>query len=284
VGPRRTPCTAATAAASPTMPTAASSSPTLQLPPPDRRRRTPRSTGSRRRSARSEDVVAGWRAMSLESTQPCHHRRLRRPPARATATPLNHPITLASNFRGEEGVYSRTHGTPGWIGLEEAVGALEGGLCVSYSSGMAAAAAALFALAPKVLVLPTSSYLGRASAGRRSRAPGPPGGSLRRHRRHCGRRRGHPRCRRGVGGDADQPDARCRRRAGHLRRRLGCRCQGGGGQHVRHAHLCPPPRRRRHHRRAQRHQVHRRPQRPAHRPGHRRRRGHPRPVCCRPAW
>ena len=74
--------------------------------------------------------------------------------------PLNHPMTLASNFRGEEGVYSRTHGTPGWIGLEEAVGALEGGHCVSYSSGMAAAAAALFALAPKVLVLPTSSYLG----------------------------------------------------------------------------------------------------------------------------
>ena len=74
--------------------------------------------------------------------------------------PLNHPITLASNFRGEEGVYSRTHGTPGWIGLEEAVGALEGGRCVSFSSGMAAAAAALFALAPKVLVLPTSSYLG----------------------------------------------------------------------------------------------------------------------------
>jgi len=74
--------------------------------------------------------------------------------------PLNHPITLASNFRGEEGVYSRTHGTPGWVGLEEAVGALEGGRCVSFSSGMAAAAAALFALAPKVLVLPTSSYLG----------------------------------------------------------------------------------------------------------------------------
>ena len=59
--------------------------------------------------------------------------------------PLNHPITLASNFRGEEGVYSRTHGTPGWIGLEEAVGALEGGRAVSFSSGMAAAAALFLA-------------------------------------------------------------------------------------------------------------------------------------------
>ncbi len=74
--------------------------------------------------------------------------------------PLNHPVVLASNFRGEEGVYTRTHGTAGWIGLEEAVGALEGGRAVAFGSGMAAASAALFALAPKVLVLPTFSYLG----------------------------------------------------------------------------------------------------------------------------
>ena len=74
--------------------------------------------------------------------------------------PLNHPIVLASNYRGEEGEYTRTHGTPGWIGLEEAVGALEGGRAVSFASGMAAASAAIFALAPKVLVLPTYSYLG----------------------------------------------------------------------------------------------------------------------------
>jgi len=74
--------------------------------------------------------------------------------------PLNYPIVMASNFRGEAGEYTRTHGTPGWIGLEEAVGALEGGRAVSFSSGMAAAAAALFALAPRVLVLPSYSYLG----------------------------------------------------------------------------------------------------------------------------
>ena len=49
--------------------------------------------------------------------------------------PLNHPIVLASNYRGEAGEYTRTHGTPGWIGLEEAVGALEGGRCVAFSSG-----------------------------------------------------------------------------------------------------------------------------------------------------
>jgi cystathionine gamma-synthase len=74
--------------------------------------------------------------------------------------PLNHPIVLASNFRGEAGDYSRTHGTPTWHALEDAVGALEGGEALAFSSGMAAAAAALFALAPRVLVLPTNSYLG----------------------------------------------------------------------------------------------------------------------------
>ena len=74
--------------------------------------------------------------------------------------PLNQPLVLASNIRGAEGAYSRTHGTPTWHALEEAVGALEGGQAVAYSSGMAAASCIVFALAPRVLVLPTYSYLG----------------------------------------------------------------------------------------------------------------------------
>jgi len=74
-------------------------------------------------------------------------------------SPLNQPIVLASNFR-EGGEYTRTHGTDGWTALEQAVGALEGGRAVSYASGMAAAAAAVYALAPKVVVIPTVSYLG----------------------------------------------------------------------------------------------------------------------------
>ena len=74
--------------------------------------------------------------------------------------PLNHPIVLASNVRGEAGEYARTHGTRTWEGLEEAVGALEGGRATAYATGMAAASAVLFALAPRVLVLPTYSYLG----------------------------------------------------------------------------------------------------------------------------
>lgn len=74
--------------------------------------------------------------------------------------PLNHPVVLASNFRGEAGDYSRWIGTPTWHALEEAVGALEGGTAVSFASGMGACSGTLFALAPKVLVIPSNSYMG----------------------------------------------------------------------------------------------------------------------------
>ncbi len=73
--------------------------------------------------------------------------------------PLNTPIVLASNFR-EGGDYGRTHGTDTWASLETALGALEGGRAITYSTGMAAAAAIVYALAPKVIVLPRYSYLG----------------------------------------------------------------------------------------------------------------------------
>ena len=77
----------------------------------------------------------------------------------AAGDPLNQPIVLASNFR-EGGEYTRTHGTETWAALETAVGALEGGKAIAFSSGMAAAAAIVYALAPKVIVIPTFSYLG----------------------------------------------------------------------------------------------------------------------------
>ena len=73
--------------------------------------------------------------------------------------PLNQPIVLASNFRAG-GEYTRTHGTETWAALETAVGMLEGGSAIAYSSGMAAASAIVYALAPKVVVIPTFSYLG----------------------------------------------------------------------------------------------------------------------------
>ncbi len=78
---------------------------------------------------------------------------------RRPGAPLNAPIVLASNFR-ESGEYSRDGGTETWQALEEALGALEGGRAVTFASGMAAASAAIHALAAKVMVLPTVSYMG----------------------------------------------------------------------------------------------------------------------------
>lgn len=73
--------------------------------------------------------------------------------------PLNHSIVLASNVRASDH-YARTHGTSTWAALEEAMGALEGGRCVSYASGMAAANALIFAMRPRIVIIPRVSYLG----------------------------------------------------------------------------------------------------------------------------
>ncbi len=58
--------------------------------------------------------------------------------------PLNHPITPASNFRpGGARWYARTEATDTVEALELAIGGLEGGPTLVFSSGMAAAAAVL---------------------------------------------------------------------------------------------------------------------------------------------
>jgi cystathionine gamma-synthase len=57
-------------------------------------------------------------------------------------SPLNVPMVPASNFLLGSGIqYSRENSTPTWNALETIVGGLEGGECIAYSSGMAAAAA-----------------------------------------------------------------------------------------------------------------------------------------------
>lgn len=56
--------------------------------------------------------------------------------------PLNHPLVTASTYRlGGDRTYSRGEGTPTVAAFEEAIGQLEGGWAVAYSSGMAAVAA-----------------------------------------------------------------------------------------------------------------------------------------------
>lgn len=62
--------------------------------------------------------------------------------------PLNTPLIPASNFRKGAGTqYSREDATPTWNALETLVGELEGGECIAFSSGMAAAAAVFGQLA-----------------------------------------------------------------------------------------------------------------------------------------
>ena len=75
--------------------------------------------------------------------------------------PLNAPITMASTYvAGGELEYGR-YGNPTWTALEAAIGALEGGRCLAYSSGMAAVTSLLdlVALGDKVVV-PRHSYNG----------------------------------------------------------------------------------------------------------------------------
>jgi cystathionine gamma-synthase len=75
--------------------------------------------------------------------------------------PLNVPPVLASTYRdGAVARYGRW-GNPTWEALEGALGALEGGSAVAFSSGQAATAAVLEGLAPgSVVVHPTCAYTG----------------------------------------------------------------------------------------------------------------------------
>jgi cystathionine gamma-synthase len=88
-------------------------------------------------------------------------------PDHAAGEPLNVPIVLASNFhaRADTGpdsrAYSRTDATPGWEALETAVGQVEGGHAVAFSSGMAAIAAVLDLVpAGGRIVAPADCYFG----------------------------------------------------------------------------------------------------------------------------
>ena len=87
-------------------------------------------------------------------------------PGHAADGPLNTPIVLASNFHacstGEDGrAYSRADAAPGWEALETAVGQVEGGHAVAFSSGMAAVAAVLDLVpAGSRIVAPEDCYFG----------------------------------------------------------------------------------------------------------------------------
>ena len=91
---------------------------------------------------------------------------------RPSEGPLSPPVVLAANYRTYG--YAREDGTPTWAALEAALGELEGGVTVAFSTGMAAAGAVLEPLPVGARVVgPAVGYTGvrmllreRATAGR----------------------------------------------------------------------------------------------------------------------
>ena len=75
--------------------------------------------------------------------------------------PLNVPITMASTYvAGGEREYGR-YANPSWTAFEDTLGALEGGRCLSFASGLAAVATVLdLVAAGEVVVAPRHAYNG----------------------------------------------------------------------------------------------------------------------------
>ena len=83
-----------------------------------------------------------------------------RPPHEADQ-PLNEPITMAATYvAGGEREYGR-YANPTWTAFEDALGALEGGKALSFSSGLAAVATVLDLVGQEeVVVAPKHAYNG----------------------------------------------------------------------------------------------------------------------------
>jgi cystathionine gamma-synthase len=82
-------------------------------------------------------------------------------PAHETDQPLNVPVHLASTYVAGGALEYGRYGNPSWTAFEDTLGALEGGRCVSFASGIAAIAAVLDLLDHgAVVVAPRHSYTG----------------------------------------------------------------------------------------------------------------------------
>lgn len=68
--------------------------------------------------------------------------KVARPPTEPDQ-PLNTPITMASTYVATGDLEYGRYGNPTWTAFEEALGALEGGRCLSFASGLAAVATVL---------------------------------------------------------------------------------------------------------------------------------------------
>ncbi len=82
-------------------------------------------------------------------------------PEMSPDAPLNEPIVMASTYvAGGDREYGR-YTNPTWVAFEDALGALEGGRCLSFASGLAACAAVLDLVGQgNTVVAPRHSYNG----------------------------------------------------------------------------------------------------------------------------
>lgn len=62
-------------------------------------------------------------------------------PPHVPGAPMNEPVTFASSFVAGGALEYARYGNPTWTALEDALGALEGGDCIAFASGMAAVSA-----------------------------------------------------------------------------------------------------------------------------------------------
>jgi cystathionine gamma-synthase len=82
-------------------------------------------------------------------------------PPRSPDEPLNTPLTLASTYVAGGDVEYGRYGNPTWSAFEEALGALEGGRCLAFSSGLAAVATLLDLVGQEgAVVVPQHAYNG----------------------------------------------------------------------------------------------------------------------------
>jgi cystathionine gamma-synthase len=82
-------------------------------------------------------------------------------PEHVPDAPLNHPITMAATYvAGGDLEYGR-YGNPTWAAFEEALGALEGGRCLSFATGLSAVATILDLVGQgQTVVAPRHAYNG----------------------------------------------------------------------------------------------------------------------------
>lgn len=82
-------------------------------------------------------------------------------PPRTPDAPLNTPVTFASTYVAGGDVEYGRYGNPTWTALEDAIGALETGRCLTFASGLAAVACVLDLVGSEAkVVIPRHAYNG----------------------------------------------------------------------------------------------------------------------------